>query len=65
MSLLMEMQLLDAMLTYLTLYAVYSSHLHWEPQGEQLERFKNDPIRPVIPDILITKMRPGQVLSLR
>ncbi|KAI8917598.1 DNA-directed RNA polymerase [Powellomyces hirtus] len=43
---------------------VLSSHLQWDPQGEQVERFANDPCRPVIDDILITKMRPGQEIDV-
>ncbi|KAJ3145906.1 DNA-directed RNA polymerases I and III subunit RPAC1 [Geranomyces variabilis] len=43
---------------------VLSSHLSWVPQGEQEIRFASDPCRPVIPDILITKMRPGQEIDL-
>ncbi|TPX64825.1 DNA-directed RNA polymerase [Spizellomyces sp. 'palustris'] len=44
--------------------SVISSHLQWDPQGEQAEKFKNDPIRPVIDDILITKLRPGQEIDM-
>jgi DNA-directed RNA polymerase I and III subunit RPAC1 len=39
---------------------VYSSHLIWEPQGNQAERFKDAPIKTVHDDILLAKLRPGQ-----
>mmetsp|Transcript_35 Transcript_35/g.35 ORF Transcript_35/g.35 Transcript_35/m.35 type:complete len:404 (+) Transcript_35:104-1315(+) len=42
---------------------VYSSDLEWVPQGDQEERFK-DGIRPVHEDILLAKLRPGQVIEL-
>ncbi|KAI9141253.1 DNA-directed RNA polymerase [Paraphysoderma sedebokerense] len=42
---------------------VYSSHLIWIPQGDQAERFKDQPIRPVHDDILIAKLRPGQEIE--
>ncbi|KAJ3411821.1 DNA-directed RNA polymerases I and III subunit RPAC1 [Chytridiales sp. JEL 0842] len=44
--------------------AVYSKHLIWDPQGEQEERFADEPIRPVLDDILITKLRPGQEVDV-
>jgi hypothetical protein len=41
---------------------VYSRDLKWGPVGDQAEWFPiNDPPRPVIDDILIMKLRPGQV----
>ncbi|KAJ3300291.1 DNA-directed RNA polymerases I and III subunit RPAC1 [Borealophlyctis nickersoniae] len=43
---------------------VMSSLLQWEPQGEQMDRHKDDPIRPVHNDILITKLRPGQEIDI-
>ena len=36
----------------------------WEPQGDQTEKYKDDPIAPVHKEILVNKMRPGQVLEL-
>ncbi len=44
--------------------AVTSGHLVWVPAGEQSEKFKNDPIRPVHDDILLAKLRPGQELEM-
>ncbi|KAJ3045685.1 DNA-directed RNA polymerases I and III subunit RPAC1 [Rhizophlyctis rosea] len=44
--------------------SVFSSALEWSPQGEQEERYGDDPIRPVHKDILITKMRPGQEIDV-
>lgn len=44
---------------------VYSRDLRWEPVGDQQEWFPaNDLPRPVIDDILIMKLRPGQSISL-
>ncbi|KAK6091578.1 DNA-directed RNA polymerase core subunit rpc40 [Batrachochytrium dendrobatidis] len=42
---------------------VFSKHLIWEPQGDQVEKFKDNPIRPYYDDILITKLRPGQEIE--
>lgn len=42
---------------------VYSSDLEWVPQGDQEDRFVGG-IRPVHEDILIAKLRPGQVIEL-
>ena len=43
---------------------VYSSALQWVPQGNQGTEFRDSPIRPVHPDILIAKLRPSQELDL-
>lgn len=42
---------------------VYSSHLEWDPRGDQDVRFPQG-IRPVHEDILLAKLRPGQVIEL-
>lgn len=42
---------------------VYSKDLEWVPQGDQGVRFQNG-IRPVHGDILLAKLRPGQVIEL-
>ncbi|KAI9204978.1 DNA-directed RNA polymerase [Polychytrium aggregatum] len=42
-----------------------SRHLIWAPQGEQDVRFAETPIAPVHTDILLTKLRPGQEISLQ
>ena len=45
---------------------VYAKQLVFEPQGEQAQRFSGeDAIRPMNPDILIAKLRPGQRIHLR
>lgn len=44
--------------------SVYSKHITWDPIGQQVEKFKNGPIQPVTPDILIAKLRPGQELEM-
>lgn len=41
---------------------VYSSDFVWVPQGDQLETLKS--VKPVHPDILIAKLRPGQEIEL-
>jgi DNA-directed RNA polymerase, alpha subunit/40 kD subunit len=42
---------------------VYSKDLEWVPQGDQSERFPSG-IRPVHEDILLAKLRPGQIIEL-
>jgi DNA-directed RNA polymerases I and III subunit RPAC1 len=42
--------------------SIYSDSLVWIPQGDQGQLFASSPIRPVHKDILIAKLRPGQVL---
>jgi len=44
--------------------SIYSRHIQWQPTGLQEQYFKDGPIEPVSPDILIVKMRPGQELSM-
>ncbi|KAI5963286.1 RPC40 [Candida pseudojiufengensis] len=44
---------------------VYAKDLKFEPQGSQVEKFKNKPVVPTDPNILIAKLRPGQEISLR
>jgi DNA-directed RNA polymerases I and III subunit RPAC1 len=46
-------------------FAVYSRDIEWTPHGKQVDWFKDNPIRPVHDDILIAKLRPGQVLPKR
>lgn len=41
---------------------VYSGDLEWEPIGDQRERLGN--IRPIVDDILIAKLRPGQEIEM-
>jgi DNA-directed RNA polymerases I and III subunit RPAC1 len=43
---------------------VYARDLVFDPVGRQVALFKDDPIVPVNPDILITKLRPGQVIDM-
>lgn len=40
---------------------VYSGDMTWEPAGRQKNLFKDTPARPVLDDILVAKLRPGQV----
>jgi DNA-directed RNA polymerases I and III subunit RPAC1 len=42
---------------------VYSRHLEWVPQGDQEERFGVNGVRPKHEDILLAKLRPGQVTT--
>jgi DNA-directed RNA polymerase I and III subunit RPAC1 len=43
---------------------VLSGSLLWVEQGDQADRFRDVPIRPVHDDILIAKLRPGQHIKL-
>lgn len=45
---------------------VYARHLVFEPQGSQSKHFPEPDgiVRPVNPDILLAKLRPGQVIDL-
>jgi DNA-directed RNA polymerase I and III subunit RPAC1 len=40
---------------------VYSGMLEWQESGGQRQRFRNRLPRPIDPDILLVKLRPGQV----
>lgn len=42
---------------------VYASDLKWVPQGDQVA-FLGDVVGPLVPDILLAKLRPGQTISL-
>lgn len=43
---------------------IYSRDLVWQPQSEaQKSRYLEDPPKAVVPDILITKLRPGQEIE--
>lgn len=44
---------------------VYAKDLKFEPQGRQVETFKDHPVVPCDPNILLAKLRPGQEISLR
>jgi len=43
---------------------VYARDLAFDPVGRQFQWFKDDPVAPVNPDILIVKLRPGQVIDM-
>ncbi|KIJ28156.1 hypothetical protein M422DRAFT_61939 [Sphaerobolus stellatus SS14] len=43
---------------------VYSSHLEWQPQGEQEVIFKDNVPAPTNPNILLAKLRPGQEIEM-
>lgn len=45
--------------------SVYARDLKFEPQGRQAEIFRDTPVEPCDPDILLAKLRPGQEISLR
>jgi DNA-directed RNA polymerase I and III subunit RPAC1 len=39
---------------------VYSGDVQWFPQGDQQDKFKDNPIEPIYKDIILAKLRPGQ-----
>lgn len=43
---------------------VYAKDLTFDPVGRQVSSFADDPIQPVNPEILITKLRPGQIIDM-
>lgn len=43
---------------------VYSSALEWVPQGDQESDFADAPCKPASDNILLAKLRPGQVRTL-
>ncbi|KAJ3021654.1 UNVERIFIED_CONTAM: DNA-directed RNA polymerase core subunit rpc40 [Siphonaria sp. JEL0065] len=43
---------------------VLSKDLIWEAQGDQEDRFQEDPPRPVHSDIVLAKLRPGQEIDI-
>lgn len=45
--------------------SVYAKDLKFVPQGRQEQLFKNSPVAPCDPNILLAKLRPGQEISLR
>ncbi|OBA24350.1 hypothetical protein METBIDRAFT_36200 [Metschnikowia bicuspidata var. bicuspidata NRRL YB-4993] len=45
--------------------SVYARDLKFEPQGRQADLFRDKPVAPCDPDILLAKLRPGQEISLR
>lgn len=51
--------------TYLENSSVYSSDLIWEPMPGQKELFEGDPVKPLYPNILITKLRENQEIELQ
>lgn len=51
--------------TYLDNSSVYSSDLIWEPLSGQKEQFEENPIKPLYPNILITKLRENQEIELQ
>jgi len=44
-------------------HTIYSNAMEWVPQGKQAAALKEDPPRMVHDDIIIAKMRPGQVIE--
>ncbi|KAF5375623.1 hypothetical protein D9757_008522 [Collybiopsis confluens] len=45
-------------------HELLSSHLVWQPVGEQEERFANYPVKPINPNIVLAKLRPGQAVNM-
>lgn len=45
-------------------HELLSSHLVWKPAGEQEEVFTNNPPGPTNPNIVLTKLRPGQEVEM-
>lgn len=43
---------------------VYSGMMKWVPSGTQDKKYKGNEPRPVLEDILLVKLRPGQVVDL-
>jgi DNA-directed RNA polymerases I and III subunit RPAC1 len=43
---------------------VYARDLVFTPVGRQAQRFGDEPVQPVNPDILIAKLRPGQTIDM-
>lgn len=43
---------------------VYASDLQFHPNGKQHELFADNPVRPVYPNILLAKLRPGQEIAM-
>lgn len=44
---------------------VYARDLKFEPQGSQMEKYKDNPVVACDPDILLAKLRPGQEILLK
>ncbi|KAF2803207.1 putative DNA-directed RNA polymerase I and III subunit Rpc40 [Mytilinidion resinicola] len=44
---------------------VYARDIVYEPTGQQISRFADDPVRAVNPDILVAKLRPEQKINMR
>ena len=51
--------------TYLDNSSVFASDLIWEPLSGQKEQFEDNPIKPLYPTILITKLRENQEIELQ
>ncbi|KAF8073513.1 DNA-directed RNA polymerase [Lyophyllum atratum] len=45
-------------------HELLSSHLTWEPAGEQAEVFAANPPAPTNPNIVLAKLRPGQAVEM-
>jgi DNA-directed RNA polymerase I and III subunit RPAC1 len=45
-------------------HELLSSHLVWEPAGEQTDVFRKNPPAPTNPNIVIAKLRPGQAVKV-
>jgi DNA-directed RNA polymerase I and III subunit RPAC1 len=47
-----------------TVPAVYARDIEWRPASGQGARFGDDPVRAASPDIVLTKLRPGQGITV-
>ncbi|KAG6810578.1 hypothetical protein H0H92_011278 [Tricholoma furcatifolium] len=45
-------------------HELLSSHLTWEPAGEQIDIFVDNPPAPTNPNIVLAKLRPGQAVEM-
>ncbi|KAJ2918290.1 hypothetical protein MD484_g2081, partial [Candolleomyces efflorescens] len=45
-------------------HELLSSHLTWQPAGEQAEVFEGRPPGPINPNIVLAKLRPGQAVNM-
>lgn len=44
--------------------SVYTGMLEWEPSGDQKKTYRGREPKPVVDDVLLVKLRPGQVVDM-